>query len=113
MKNLASPKINEPQGTSEFQNIPIIHGKIPPCNLGNSSEKGVIDTSKTITCKRTVMGEPSKIYSSETISGHKVATTTGGIPITDQVHIIDARETKTHGIHRCISGRLWRILDGS
>ena len=58
------------------------------------------------------MGEPRKIYSSETIGGHDAATNTRGILITNQVHRIEARGHIIHGIHICIRGRLRKSVDG-
>ena len=79
MKNLARPKIKEPQGMREFQNILLSNGKILPQNYWHSSGKWDIQTSKFSTWKRTVMAEPRKIYISEIIGGWDASTTTRGI----------------------------------
>ena len=102
MKNLASPEINELQGTIEFKKNLISPGKMPPHNYWHTSGKGAIHASKFSTWKITVMVEPRKIYRSETIGGRYEITTTRSICITDQAHRTNARGYIIHGIHRCI-----------
>ena len=111
-ENLASSKINELQGESRFQNIPLSDGEIMPFKYWHTSGKGDIHSSKLSTEMVTVMGKPWKIDSSEAIRGRNAANTTRGIRRTNKVHRTDSRGPIIHEIYRRIRGRLWRSGDG-
>ena len=58
------------------------------------------------------MGEPNKVYISDTIGGQNTSTATRGSRGTYQVQRTYYRGPRIHGIRRRIVGRLYSSLDG-
>ena len=60
MKNIARPKINDPQGRVDFKTFRSVMVKFLHTTIGTPAEKGIFKPSKCSTWTITIMGKPKK-----------------------------------------------------